>query len=109
MNDMNLHEHHEINDNVLKCIEANNRVTTTHHMTLKKHRNVMFGILFVQAATIVYLHLEYIHEDKDEVKVLDEATTKAIKQVQKESKSKKRSIIDEWFRYVGLLNLLKNN
>ena len=40
---------------------------------------------------------------EDEVRVLDEATTKAIKQVQKESKSKKRSIIDEWFRYVELV------
>jgi len=40
---------------------------------------------------------------EDEVKVLDEATTKAIKQVQKESKLKKRSIIDEWFRYVELV------
>ena len=56
MNDMNLHEHQKrINDNVLKCIEASNRITTTHHVTLKKHRNVMFGILFVQAATIVLL------------------------------------------------------
>lgn len=56
MNDMNLHEHQKrINDNVLKCIEANNRVTTIHNVMLKKHRNVMFGILFVQAATIILL------------------------------------------------------
>ena len=41
---------------------------------------------------------------EDEVKILDDATTKAIKQVQKESKSNKRSIIDEWFRYVELVN-----
>ena len=40
---------------------------------------------------------------EDEVKILDDATTKAIKQVQKESKSNKRSIIDEWFRYVELV------
>ena len=56
MNNMNLHEHQKrINDNVLRCIEATNKVTTTHHVMLKKHRNVMFGILFVQAATIVLL------------------------------------------------------
>ena len=56
MNDMNLHEHQKrINDNVLKCIEASNRVTTAHHLMFKKHRNAMFGILFVQAATIVLL------------------------------------------------------
>ena len=56
MNNMNLHEHQKrINDNVLKCIEANNKITTRHHIMLKKHRNVMFGILFVQAATIVLL------------------------------------------------------
>ena len=39
----------------------------------------------------------------DQVKILDDATTKAIKQVQKESKTKRRSIIDEWFRYVELV------
>ena len=56
MNNINLHEHQKrINDNVLKCIEATNRVTTTHNVMLKKHRNVMLGILFVQAATIILL------------------------------------------------------
>ena len=56
MNDINLHKHQrKINNNVLRCIEANNRITTKHHVMLKKHRNVMFGILFVQAATIVLL------------------------------------------------------
>ena len=56
MNDMNLHEHQKrINDNVLKCIEANNRITIKHDFTLKKHRNIMFGILCVQAATIILL------------------------------------------------------
>ena len=56
MNDIKLHEHQKrINDNVLKCIEANNRITIKHDIILKKHKNIMFGILCVQAATIILL------------------------------------------------------
>ena len=41
---------------------------------------------------------------KDQVDILDKATNKAIKQVDKERKGKKRNFILEWFRYVELVS-----
>ena len=41
---------------------------------------------------------------KDQVNILDKATNKAIKQVDKERKNKKRNFIEEWFRYVELVS-----
>ena len=41
---------------------------------------------------------------KDQVDLLDKATNKAIKQVDKERKNKKRNFIEEWFRYVELVS-----
>ena len=41
---------------------------------------------------------------KDQVDVLNKATNKAIKQVDKERKGKKRNFIEEWFRYVELVS-----
>ncbi len=41
---------------------------------------------------------------KDQVDILDKATNKAIKQVDKERKNKKRNFIEEWFRYVELVS-----
>ena len=41
---------------------------------------------------------------KDQVDILDKATNKAIKQVDKERKNKKRKFIEEWFRYVELVS-----
>jgi hypothetical protein len=41
---------------------------------------------------------------KDQVDLLDKATNKAIKQVDKERKGKKRNFILEWFRYVELVS-----
>ena len=41
---------------------------------------------------------------KDQVDILDKATNKAIKQVDKERLGKKRNFIEEWFRYVELVS-----
>ena len=41
---------------------------------------------------------------KDQVDILDKATNKAIKQVDKERKGKRRNFILEWFRYVELVS-----
>jgi len=41
---------------------------------------------------------------KDQVDILNKATNKAIKQVDKERKGKKRNFIEEWFRYVELVS-----
>jgi hypothetical protein len=41
---------------------------------------------------------------KDQVDILNKATNKAIKQVDKERKGKKRNFILEWFRYVELVS-----
>jgi hypothetical protein len=41
---------------------------------------------------------------KDQVEILNKATNKAIKQVDKECKGKKRNFIEEWFRYVELVS-----
>ena len=41
---------------------------------------------------------------KEQVAVLDKATNKAIKQVDKERKGKRRNFIEEWFRYVELVS-----
>lgn len=41
---------------------------------------------------------------KDQVDILDKATNKAIKQVDKERKNQKRNFIEEWFRYVELVS-----
>ena len=43
-------------------------------------------------------------KQEEQVELLDKATTKAMKQVQKERKGKKRNFIDEWFRYVELVS-----
>ena len=40
-------------------------------------------------------------EDK-QIKIIDRATDKAIKQVEIERKGKSRNYFDEWFRYVEL-------
>jgi len=41
---------------------------------------------------------------KDQVDILNKATNKAIKQVDKERLGKKRNFIEEWFRYVELVS-----
>ena len=43
-------------------------------------------------------------KQEEQVELLDKATTKALKQVEKERKGKKRNFIDEWFRYVELVS-----
>lgn len=43
-------------------------------------------------------------KQEKQVELLDKATTKAMKQVEKERKGKKRNFIDEWFRYVELVS-----
>ena len=41
---------------------------------------------------------------KDQVDILDKATNKAVNQIDKECKGKKRNFIEEWFRYVELVS-----
>ena len=41
---------------------------------------------------------------KDQVDILDKATNKAVNQIDKERKGKKRNFIEEWFRYVELVS-----
>ena len=41
---------------------------------------------------------------KEQTDLLDKATNKAIKQVTKERKGKRRNFILEWFRYVELVS-----
>ena len=41
---------------------------------------------------------------KEQTDLLDKATNKAIKQVTRERKGKRRNFILEWFRYVNLLS-----
>jgi len=41
---------------------------------------------------------------KEQVAILDKATNKAIKQVDKERQGKRRNFIEEWFRYVELVS-----
>tara|TARA_Y100000004_G_scaffold57251_1_gene63739 strand:+ start:2250 stop:2411 length:162 start_codon:yes stop_codon:yes gene_type:complete len=41
---------------------------------------------------------------KEQVDVLNKATDKAIKQVERERKDKRRNFIAEWFRYVELVS-----
>ena len=41
---------------------------------------------------------------KEQVAILDKATNKAIKQVDKERLGKRRNFIEEWFRYVELVS-----
>jgi len=43
-------------------------------------------------------------KQEEQVELLDKATTKALKQVEKERKGKRRNFIDEWFRYVELVS-----
>ena len=38
-------------------------------------------------------------KQREQVELLDKATNKAIKQVEKERKNKRRNFINEWFRY----------
>jgi hypothetical protein len=43
-------------------------------------------------------------KQEEQVELLDKATDKALKQVEKERKGKKRNFIIEWFRYVELVS-----
>ena len=43
-------------------------------------------------------------KQEEQIKLLDKATDKALKQVEKERKNKKRNFITEWFRYVELVS-----
>jgi len=43
-------------------------------------------------------------KQEEQVELLDKATDKALKQVEKERKGKKRNFITEWFRYVELVS-----
>ena len=43
-------------------------------------------------------------ENKKQMKLIDKITEKALKRVEKETKSQSRNYINEWFRYVELVN-----
>ena len=40
--------------------------------------------------------------EKQQIKIVDRATDKALKQVERERKGEQRNYIEEWFRYVEL-------
>ena len=41
-------------------------------------------------------------EEKKQIEIVDRATDKALKQVERERKGKQRNYIEDWFRYVEL-------
>ena len=43
-------------------------------------------------------------ENKKQMKLIDKITEKALKRVEKETKKQPRNYINEWFRYVELVN-----
>ncbi|WP_262589000.1 hypothetical protein [Candidatus Pelagibacter communis] len=43
-------------------------------------------------------------ENKEQIKLIDKITDKALKRVEKEAKKQPRNYINEWFRYVELVN-----
>ncbi len=48
-------------------------------------------------------------KEQDQINKIDQATEKALKQIEKERKNNKRDYILEWFRYVELTQkFLKN-
>ncbi len=42
-------------------------------------------------------------EEKKQIEIVDRATDKALKQVERERKGKQRNYIEDWFRYVELV------
>ena len=42
-------------------------------------------------------------EEKKQIEIVDRATDKALKQVERERKEKQRNYIEDWFRYVELV------
>lgn len=43
-------------------------------------------------------------EHKKQIRILDRVTEKAVRKLEKEGRGKQRSYIDEWFRYIELVN-----
>lgn len=43
-------------------------------------------------------------EHKKQIRILDCVTEKAVRKVEKERRGKQRNYIDEWFRYIELVN-----
>lgn len=43
-------------------------------------------------------------ENEVQIKLIDKITDKALKRVEKETKKQPRNYINEWFRYVELVN-----
>ena len=43
-------------------------------------------------------------ENKKQIRILNRITEKAIRKVEKERRGKQRNYIDEWFRYIELVN-----
>ena len=43
-------------------------------------------------------------EHRKQIKILNRITEKAIQKVEKECSGKQRNYIDEWFRYIELVN-----
>ncbi len=42
-------------------------------------------------------------KEKQQIKIVDRVTDKALKQVERERKGKQRNYIEDWFRYVELV------
>tara|TARA_B100000941_G_scaffold276919_1_gene239982 strand:+ start:94 stop:273 length:180 start_codon:yes stop_codon:yes gene_type:complete len=43
-------------------------------------------------------------ENKKQIRILNRASERAIKKVERERRGKRRNYIEEWFRYIELVN-----
>ena len=43
-------------------------------------------------------------ENKKQIRILNRASEKAIRKVERERRGKRRNYIEEWFRYIELVN-----
>ena len=43
-------------------------------------------------------------ENKKQIRILNRASERAIRKVEKERRGKRRNYIEEWFRYIELVN-----